>query len=145
MPTRCSGSWATGGFDPAIAAYQAALNDPALTACWTVKDEIPLLKDFARFRLVVSYVAGGQSGKAADVAAQIEQPALKGAADAFLEELQGIGQRHPGVSRHGRLRERPIRPHGSSWPIGGWQTRHLRRRTLSAEVDAPRFRPGLRP
>jgi hypothetical protein len=85
------GSWATGGFDPAIAAYQAALNDPALTACWTVKDEVPLLKDFARFRLVVSYVAGGQSGKAAAIAAQIEQPALKGAADAFLKSYQASG------------------------------------------------------
>jgi len=85
------GSWATGGFDPAIAAYQAALSDPALTACWTMKDEIPLLKDFARFRLVVSYVAGGQSGKAADVAAQIEQPALKGAADAFLKSYKASG------------------------------------------------------
>ena len=85
------GSWATGGFDPAIAAYQAALNDPTLTACWTVKDEVPLLKDFARFRLVVSYVAGGQSGKAADVAAQIEQPALKGAADAFLKSYKASG------------------------------------------------------
>ena len=85
------GSWATGGFDPAIAAYQAALDDPTLTACWTVKDEVPLLKDFARFRLVVSHVAGGQSGKAADVAAQIEQPALKGAADAFLESYKASG------------------------------------------------------
>jgi hypothetical protein len=85
------GSWATGGFDPAIAAYQAALNDPALTACWTVKDEVPLLKDFARFRLVVSHVAGGQSGRAADVAVQIEQPALKGAADAFLKSYKASG------------------------------------------------------
>ena len=85
------GSWATGGFDPAIAAYQAALNDPTLTACWTVKDEVPLLKDFARFRLVVSHTAGGQSGKAADVAAQIEQPALKGAADAFLKSYKASG------------------------------------------------------
>ena len=85
------GSWATGGFDPAIAAYQAALNDPTLTACWTVKDEVPLLKDFARFRLVVSHVAGGQSGKAAAVAAQIEQPALKGAADAFLKSYKASG------------------------------------------------------
>jgi LysM repeat protein len=85
------GSWATGGFDPAIAAYQAALNDPTLSACWTVKDEVPLLKDFARFRLVVSHVAAGQSGKAADVAAQIEQPALKGAADAFLKSYKASG------------------------------------------------------
>ena len=85
------GSWAQGGFDPAIAAYQAALNDPALTACWTVKDEVPLLKDFARFRLVVSQVAGGQSGKVAAVAAQIAQPALKGAADAFLKSYKASG------------------------------------------------------
>ena len=85
------GSWATGGFDPAIDAYQAALNDPALIACWTVKDEVPLLKDFARFRLVVSHVAGGQSGKAAAVAAQIEQPALNAAADAFLKSYKASG------------------------------------------------------
>jgi len=57
------GSWATGGFDPAIAAYQAALNDPTLTACWTVKDEVPLLKDFARFRLVVSHTAVGNPAR----------------------------------------------------------------------------------
>ncbi len=85
------GSWAKGGFDPAIAAYQAALDDPTLTACWTVKDEVPLLQDFARFRLVVSQVAGGQSGKAAAVAAEIEQPALKGAADAFLKSYKASG------------------------------------------------------
>jgi LysM repeat protein len=85
------GSWAKGGFDPAIAAYQGVLDDPTLTACWTVKDEVPLLKDFARFRLVVSHVAGGQSGKAAAVAAQIEQPALKGAADAFLKSYKASG------------------------------------------------------
>ena len=85
------GSWAKGGFDPAVAAYQSALADPALTACWKVKDEVPLLKDFARFRLVVSHVAGGQSSKAAAVAAQIEQPALKGAADAFLKGYKASG------------------------------------------------------
>ncbi len=85
------GSWARGGFDPAIDAYQAALNDPTLTACWTVKDEVPLLKDFVRFRLVVSYVAGGQSGKAAAIAAQIGQPGLKGAADAFLKSYKASG------------------------------------------------------
>jgi hypothetical protein len=83
--------WATGGFDPAIAAYQAALSDPALTACGDVKDEVSLLKDFARFRLVVSYVAGGQSGKAGTVAGQIGQPALKGAADAFLKSYKASG------------------------------------------------------
>ena len=85
------GSWTRGGFDPAIDAYQAALNDPTLTACWTVKDEVPLLKDFARFRLVVSYIAGGQSGRAAAIAAQIGQPGLKGAADAFLKSYKASG------------------------------------------------------
>jgi LysM repeat protein len=85
------GTWATGGFDPAIAAYQAAISDPALTACWTVKDEVSLLKDFARFRLVVSYVAGGQSGKATAIAAQIDQPALKGAGEAFLKSYKASG------------------------------------------------------
>jgi len=83
--------WATGGFDPAIAAYQAALGDPALTACGNVKDEVSLLKDFARFRLVVSYVAGGQSGKAGTLAGQIGQPALKGAAEVFLKSYKASG------------------------------------------------------
>jgi LysM repeat protein len=83
--------WATGGFDPAIAAYEAAASDPALTACWTLKNEVALLRDFARFRLVVSYVAGGQSGKAAAAAAQIEQAALKGAADTFLKSYKASG------------------------------------------------------
>ena len=85
------GAWATGGFDPAIAAYQAAISDPTLTACWTLKDEVSLLKDYARFRLVVSYIAGGQSGKATSVAAQIGQPALKGAADTFLKSYKASG------------------------------------------------------
>ena len=130
------GSWATGGFDPAIAAYQAALNDPTLTACWTVKDEVPLLKDFARFRLVVSHVAGGQSGKAAAVAAQIEQPALKGAADAFLEELQGIGQRHPGVSRYGRLRGGQSGRVAVPGRLGAGKPDVCAGRPLSAKIDA---------
>jgi LysM repeat protein len=85
------GSWAQGGFDPAIAAYQAALDDPTLTACWTLKDEVPLLKDFARLRLVVSQVAGGRSAKAPALAAQIEQAALKGAAEAFLKSYKASG------------------------------------------------------
>ena len=85
------GAWGTGGFDPAIAAYQTAISDPALTACWTVKDEVSLLKDFARFRLVVGYVAGGQSGKATATAAQIGQPALKGAGEAFLKSYKASG------------------------------------------------------
>ena len=56
-----------------------------------MKDEVPLLKDFARFRLVVGYVAGGQSAKATAIAAQIGQPALKGAADAFLKSYKASG------------------------------------------------------
>jgi LysM repeat protein len=84
-------NWATGGFDPAVAAYEAATSDPALAACWTLKDEVALLRDFARFRLVVSYVAGGQSGKAATAAAQIGQSALKGAADTFLKSYKASG------------------------------------------------------
>ena len=83
--------WATGGFDPAITAYRAAVSAPGLTTCSTLQDEIALLKDFARFRLVVSYVAGGQAAKAAAIAAQIGQPALKGAADTFLKSYKASG------------------------------------------------------
>jgi LysM repeat protein len=85
------GAWATGGFDPVIAAYQAAISDPKLTACWTVKDEVSLLKDFARFKLLVGYVAGGQSSKAAAIAGQIGQPALKGAGEVFLKSYKASG------------------------------------------------------
>ena len=83
--------WAAGGFDPAIAAYESALNAPGLTVCSTLPDEIALLKDFVRFRLVVGYVAGGQSAKAAAAATQIGQPALKGAAEIFLKSYKASG------------------------------------------------------
>ena len=84
--------WTSDGFEPAVAAYQTAISDQTLTACWPpVTDELAKLRDFARFRLVVADVASGQADRAATVATQITQPALQGAAKAFLESYKASG------------------------------------------------------
>ena len=84
--------WTSGGFEPAIATYQAAITDQTLTACWpSVTDELARLRDFARFRLVLANVANGQASQAATIAAQITQPALQGAAKTFLDSYKASG------------------------------------------------------
>jgi hypothetical protein len=83
--------WAARGFEPAIAAYQAAIDDRTLTTCWTLADEAAVLRDFARFRVVVADVADGLAGQAATVSKQITQPALQGAAKAFLDSYKASG------------------------------------------------------
>jgi hypothetical protein len=85
------GQWTSAGFEPAIKAYQAAIDDSALEACGSIKDEVTTLREFARFRLIVALVGGGKSPLTASVRAQMTQQALTGAADAFLTSYRGSG------------------------------------------------------
>jgi len=81
---RAFDAWALDGFDPAIEAYQAALAAKNPQACGTIKDEVKTLQDFARFRLVVADVAGGNATDAAKVAADITHAGLKKAVATFM-------------------------------------------------------------
>jgi LysM repeat protein len=81
---RAFDSWALDGFEPAVEAYKAALAEKNPQACGTIKDEVKTLQDFARFRLVVAEVAGGEAAAATKIAPQIVHPGLKKAVNAFL-------------------------------------------------------------
>ena len=85
------GEWATHGFEPAIAAYQAAISDKSLKACSSLADEVAVLQDFARFRLLMADVAGGMSGQADGLAKQMTQKPLQGVARAFLDSYRKSG------------------------------------------------------
>lgn len=85
---RAFDQWALDGFDPAIEAYKAAIADQAAEPCGTIKDEVATLRDFARFRLLVADVAAGNATGALPLASQITNPALKGAATAFLRSYE---------------------------------------------------------
>jgi LysM repeat protein len=76
--------WASIGFAPAIAAYDKAVADQAAKACSTQPDVLNQLRDFSRFRLVVSWVSRGRTDKAAEVKTQMTYQPLIGAADTFL-------------------------------------------------------------
>jgi hypothetical protein len=80
-----------GSFETAITAYQDAINDNSLKACWTLDNELALLRDLARFRLVVAYTATGQPDQATQSRDAISAPALHGAADTFLESYHTTG------------------------------------------------------
>jgi LysM repeat protein len=80
--------WNDIGFAPAIAAYDKALLDKSAKACGEDPDELIKLNDFARFRLVVSWVSRGRSDKAAPIKANITYPPLVGATDTFVKGLQ---------------------------------------------------------
>lgn len=84
-------NWSTDGFDPAIAAYTAAITDQTLTACGTISDELATLRDFARFRLTVALVGNGQRADAQSTLAQIATPALRGAANTFYTAYLSSG------------------------------------------------------
>jgi LysM repeat protein len=80
--------WAKLGFDPAIQAYQAAINDKTLTTCGTIKDELAVLRDFARFRLMLSDVGSGKAATGFKVVPDITTPAIAGAAKTFMDSYQ---------------------------------------------------------
>ncbi len=81
--------WTISGFEPAITAYQAAITDQSLTACANIPNELTVLRDFARFRLMLASLANGSTGDLASLRDQITTPALQGAASAFLSSYQG--------------------------------------------------------
>ena len=83
--------WATQGFEPAITAYQTALADQTLTACWTLQNEVGMLRDYAQFRLVVAQVAGGEAALGEEAAGKINAAAVKGLAQAFLKSYKASG------------------------------------------------------
>lgn len=83
--------WSQEGFQPAIVAYQTVLTDTTATACGAVENELALLRDFARYRMLLAYIGVGQGNQATAVRSQMETPAMRGAADAFLTSLKESG------------------------------------------------------
>jgi hypothetical protein len=84
-------NWKTEGFEAAVEAYRAAVDDKTAEACGSIRDELNTLRDFARFRLVVSQVAAGQASQAPKIIAQIKAPALAGAARIFYDAYRASG------------------------------------------------------
>jgi LysM repeat protein len=80
--------WSNIGFAPAIAAYDKAIADKSAEACGTVPDELTKLRDFARFRLLVSWVSRGRADKAPQIKAEMTYQPLVGAADTFMLGLK---------------------------------------------------------
>lgn len=74
------------GYGPVITAYTDLLADATLQSCAyaDLPNELSLLRDFARFRLVVAYTATGDAAAATAARNQITTPAIQGAADTFL-------------------------------------------------------------
>lgn len=74
------------GYAAAISAYNDLLADPSMQACAyaDLPNELDLLADFARFRLVVSHSAQGDVAAANTTRNQIGTPVIQGAADIFL-------------------------------------------------------------
>ncbi len=81
-------NWTKQGFDPAITAYKAAIADKTAETCGAIPDELATLRDFARFRLIVAHVGGGEAAEAEKLAPEITQAGLRGAADAFLKSYR---------------------------------------------------------
>jgi LysM repeat protein len=83
--------WARDGFQDAIKLYQDVLADTTSKACTQTANELVLLHDYARFRLLISYVTSGQAKLAEPLRAQFKDPVMQEAADTFLEGLQTSG------------------------------------------------------
>jgi hypothetical protein len=88
---RAFGEWQKKGFAAAIQAYHAAIDDQKLQACGSITDESVVLRDFARFRLVVAYVAAGKSSQSPPIRDQISYAPLVAAANAFLDGYRSSG------------------------------------------------------
>jgi LysM repeat protein len=81
--------WSTIGFSPAIAAYEKAIADKSAKACGEEdSDELTKLTDFARFRLMLSWVSRGQAAKAAEIRSSITYAPLVGAVNTFVNTMQ---------------------------------------------------------
>ncbi len=83
--------WVTGGFDPAIQAYRAALDDQSLVTCGGIDDELQQLRDFANFRLMVANAAGGRPAEATPLLSRVQGAALQGVAKSFMDSFQQSG------------------------------------------------------
>ena len=83
--------WGREGFETAIQLYEAVLADTTSKACGKTANELELLRDYTRFRLLVSYVGGGVAKQAEPLRGQIKDARLKGAADTFLDGLETSG------------------------------------------------------
>lgn len=81
-------NWTKQGFDPAIDAYKAAIADKKAETCGEIPDELATLRDFARFRLIVAYVGGGEAAKAEPIVSEIKQTGLRGAAEVFMKSYK---------------------------------------------------------
>ena len=84
-------AWAADGFGPAIELYEAALEADDLKACGTIEDEVATLQDFARFRLIVAAVAGGEAGDATVLMGDVRHAGLRAAASGFLTSYAASG------------------------------------------------------
>jgi len=83
--------WGQEGFQEPIQLYWDAISDTAAKPCGKTAAQMEQLRDYARFRLLVSYVAGGQARQAPPLLDQIKDVTLKGAADTFLDGLKTSG------------------------------------------------------
>jgi len=88
---RAFGEWQKKGFAAAIQAYQTTIDDQKLQACGSITDESVVLRDFARFRLVVAYIAAGKSSQSPPIRDQISYAPLVAAANAFLDGYRSSG------------------------------------------------------
>ena len=96
-------AWAKDGFGPAVDAYQAAIDNTSLTACGGIPDELATLRDYARFRLMISDVGNGKPVAAGKVQPSITTPAIAGAAKAFMDSFNSSHKRDPGLPRYDGL------------------------------------------
>jgi hypothetical protein len=78
-------AWTKDGFAAAIDAYQAAVDDTSLTACGTIPNELATLRDYARFRLMLSDLGYGKPVAAGKVLPAITTPGVAGAAKALMD------------------------------------------------------------
>jgi LysM repeat protein len=109
--------WAEIGFAPAIAAYEKAIADKTAKACGADPEELKKLSDFARFRLILSWVSRGQSAKAAQIRSSITYAPLVGATNIFVNTMQNsrsIVQACRDVTRYAELNP-PVWNYLSDW------------------------------
>ena len=124
-------NWAKLGFDPAITGYQDAIGNGSLKTCGTKANELATLRDFARYRLVVSLVAGGHAAQAPAIRDQITTPSMKGAADTFLKSYKDSGS----IVQACRDRTKYAQANSGSWnALADWGTANP---TFSAKELCP--------
>ena len=83
--------WTQAGFAPAVQAYQQAIADTSLGACGTIENEVTVLRDFARFRLMVAMAGSGKAAQMSKIRQDITTPAILGAANVFVDSYESYG------------------------------------------------------